>query len=404
MCRKGIIGMSTLILGIGLALLVGFNKVSYAWDVRIWDNDTTGWTTTFLDGDPIDTGTANPAYSPQLAIDSNGVVYGTYYQSDGSNDHIYLSRYDGTDVRIWDNDTTGWTTTFSDGDPIDTGTANPVYSPQLAIDSNGVVYVTYQQFYGSNDHIYLSRYDGTDVRIWDNDTTGWTTTFLDGDPIDTGTANLAEYPQLAIDSNGVVYVTYYQSDGSNFHIYLSRYDGTDVRIWDNDTTGWTTTFLDGDPIDTGMANPSYRPQLAIDSNGVVYVTYYQSDGSNFHIYLSRYDGTDVRIWENDTTGWTTTFSDGDPIDTGTANNAVSPQLAIDSNNNVVYVTYQQVYWSNFHIYLSSAYPTPCTAAAAEINPTSVNINTQDQAFSYYIEPTINAADSGVDKIEITVPG
>jgi acyl-coenzyme A thioesterase PaaI-like protein len=47
---------------------------------------------------------------------------------------------------------------------------------------------------------------------------------------------------------------------------------------------------------------------------------------------------------------------------------------------------------------------PCTAAVAEIDPTSVNINTQDQAFSYYIEPTINADDSGVDKIEITVPG
>ncbi len=45
-----------------------------------------------------------------------------------------------------------------------------------------------------------------------------------------------------------------------------------------------------------------------------------------------------------------------------------------------------------------------SAAVAEIEPTSVNINTQDQAFSYYIEPTINAGDSGVDKIEITVPG
>ena len=34
----------------------------------------------------------------------------------------------------------------------------------------------------------------------------------------------------------------------------------------------------------------------------------------------------------------------------------------------------------------------------------MNINTQDQVFSYYIEPTISAADSGVDKIEITFPG
>ena len=54
--------------------------------------------------------------------------------------------------------------------------------------------------------------------------------------------------------------------------------------------------------------------------------------------------------------------------------------------------------------VTAGYAGPCTAAAAEIDPTSVNINTQDQVFSYYIEPTINAGDSGVDKIEITVPG
>ena len=54
--------------------------------------------------------------------------------------------------------------------------------------------------------------------------------------------------------------------------------------------------------------------------------------------------------------------------------------------------------------VTAGYPGSCTSAAAEIDPTQVNINTQDQAFSYYIEPTISADDSGVDKIEITVPG
>ncbi len=46
---------------------------------------------------------------------------------------------------------------------------------------------------------------------------------------------------------------------------------------------------------------------------------------------------------------------------------------------------------------------PCTSALAEINPTTVTTNVQDQAFSYYIEPTIGTGDSGVNKIEITVP-
>ncbi len=340
-----------LILGTALLMLLTLPRISWADAAGIWDNDAHDWTTIFAAGDPIDTRTANDAYSPQIAVDSNGVVYVVYTQINGIESHIYLSRYDGTDVRIWDNDTSSWTTILADGDPIDTGTANHPMFPQIAVDSNGVVYVTYWQSDGAQAHIYLSRYDGTDVRIWDNNTSSWTTTFADGDPIDTGTANDATYPQLAIDSNGVVYVTYEQDDGAISHTYLSRYDGTNVRIWDNDTSSWTTTFADGDPIDKGTANDAMFSQIAVDSNGVVYVSYFQDDGTTYHIYLSRYDGTDVRIWDNDTSSWTTTFSNGDPVDTGGARSAMYPQLAIDSNG-VVYVTYTQINGTVYHLHLS----------------------------------------------------
>ncbi|MBE9580960.1 MAG: hypothetical protein IMF18_05010, partial [Proteobacteria bacterium] len=126
------------------------------------------------------------------------------------------------------------------------------------------------------------------VEIWDNDTTDWITTFANGDPIDTGTGNAALHPQLAIDRQDRVYVTYYQSFTGHNHIYLSRYDGTDVRIWDNDTTDWITTFANGDPIDTGTDNSAYNPQVVVDSNHIVYVTYYQSFTGKNHIYLSGY--------------------------------------------------------------------------------------------------------------------
>jgi hypothetical protein len=53
--------------------------------------------------------------------------------------------------------------------------------------------------------------------------------------------------------------------------------------------------------------------------------------------------------------------------------------------------------------VTAGYPGPCTSAVAEIDPIYVNINTEDQAFSYFILPTINADDSGVDKIEIRAP-
>src|SRR4030042_1631376 len=228
-----------------------------------------------------------------LAVDSQGRVYVTFVQSDGSEYHIYLCRYDGSDVKIWDNDASTWTDTFANGDPIDRGVAQDASSPQLCIDSQDSVYVTFFQSDGSNSHVYLSRYDGSDVKIWDNGASAWTDTFSDGDPIDRGVAQNAVSPQVAVDSQDRVYVTLIQSDGSNNHVYLSRFDGSDVKIWDNGASTWTDTFTNGDPVDVGVAQDASSPQVAVDSQDRVYVTLIQSDGSNNHVYLSRFDGSDV---------------------------------------------------------------------------------------------------------------
>jgi hypothetical protein len=369
-------------------------------DVRIWDTNSSSWTTTLANGDPIDTGMGKDAHLPQIAIDSNNIVYVVFQQ----NGHIYLSRYNGTDVRIWDTDTSSWTTTFANGDPIDTGGSENVYSPRIAIDPNNVLYITYG---ASLSGVYLSRYNGTDVRIWDTDTSSWTVNLVNGDPIDSGgishlaidsnsvvyityvkdnnfylsryisgfqvwdndtsswTSNFTNGDplgtgetlfgenQIAIDSNNIVYVTFIQSeDGINSNVYLSRYDGTRVRIWDNDTSSWTTTFANGDPIDTGTGTFSRAPAIAIDLNGIVYVTYSQFPMPGCHIYLSRYNGTDVRIWDNDTSSWTTTFANGDSISIGgTHQDEAPPYIVIDSND-VVYVVYDQNDGTNYRPYLS----------------------------------------------------
>jgi len=129
---------------------------------------------------------------------------------------------------------------------------------------------------------------GDELGIWDNGASTWTTTFADGDPIDNGTANNAFYPQIALDSAGRVYVAFYQYKNLNYHIYLSRYDGTDVKIWDNDTSSWTDSFTDGDAIDSGNGN-HYQTAIAMDSAGRVYVAFQRDPGgANKHIYLSRY--------------------------------------------------------------------------------------------------------------------
>jgi hypothetical protein len=467
--------------------------------VTIWDNDTHSWTSNLTDGDPIDTGiTGRSAKNPQLAVDSSDRVYVVFSQSDGSRDRIYLSRYNGTDVRIYNSGV--WSLDFSSGSPIDANTGGPARMPRLAIDSGAQVYVTFYQNNGDQDHIYLDRYNGIDVRIWHNGTPNWTTAFADGDPIDTTLPREADNPEIAIDSGNIVYVAYRQNDGTYFNIYLSRFsenggvqiwdagtqswsgtltdgdpvglsgasgdvlgfdmtvdpadqaylaytqqdagvfriflsrydtkvvqiwsgswrsdtfasaqpidtgatnadiprviadgngnifvcfaqliggidrifldrwNGTDMQIWDTATPGWTTTLSGGDPIDAATGHAATSPQMTVDSTDRVYIGFQQNDGTASRIYLSRYKDTAtpsspiVEIWDQNTQRWTSTFSDGDPIDAGTGNSALDPQLAVSAADQV-FVTYYQNNGSNSHIYLS-AYK-PSTAPPPPPNP------------------------------------
>ena len=77
--------------------------------------------------------------------------------------HLGVSQIAFGDARIWDQGNpplvpSGWTTDFTQGDPIDTGNVLNALNPQLAIDSGDFAYVTYTQSDGTDQRVYLSRY------------------------------------------------------------------------------------------------------------------------------------------------------------------------------------------------------------------------------------------------------
>jgi hypothetical protein len=388
--------------------------------VTIWDNDTRSWTANLTDGDPIDTGiSGRSTQNPQLAVDSNDRVYVVFSQSDGTRDRVYLSRYNGTDVRIYSSGL--WVLNFSSGSPIDANTGGPAQMPRLAIDSGDQVYVTFYQDNGDEDHIYLCRYNGVDVRIWDSAIRNWTANFANGDPIDTTLPREASDPTIAIDSGDNVYVAYRQNDGIYYNIYLSRFSAFDgVQIWDAGTQAWSGTLADGDPvglsgasgdvrgldmtvdstdqvylayiqqdagiyrvflsryntnvaqiwnggwksdtfasaqpIDTGATNADI-PRVIADGSGNIYVCFAQLADSINRIHLSRWNGTDMQIWDTGTLGWTTALSSGDPIDAATGYGAASPEMTVDTSGRV-YVTFQQSDGKASRVYLSRYDDTP----------------------------------------------
>lgn len=324
--------------------------------VQIWDNDAPGWTADLAEGDPIDRGGTEPAFDPQVAVDGLGRVYVAFTQwsAADSYNHSYLSRYDGTDVRIWDRDARRWTREMADGDPIDMvgPKAENSETPRLAIDPSDRVYIAYSQDRSGDAHIYLARYrDGDGVKTWDAHLPGWAEAPDYADPVDNGEPHRAGSHRLAADAAGRVYIVHSHIDDYEYsNIFLSRYDGAAVRIWDSDTGTWTTTMADGDPVNLGAWQRAYTPDICVTPAGTVYVAYYGWDGSAYRIYLDRCDGTDVRTWDGDTRLWTRDFAEGDPIDPGPGGSAYNPRLAADIAGRV-YISYFQSDGGRFHTYL-----------------------------------------------------
>jgi hypothetical protein len=220
------------------------------------------------------------AYAPQVAVDSSGVVTAVWFRSNGSNTLIQASRFSGG----------SWSS------PVNlSASGQNAFYPHLAVDSSGVVTAVWYRSNGSNDIIQASRFSGG----------SWSSS-----PVNlSASGQNAYFPQLAVDSSGVVTAVWYRSNGSNTVIQASRFSGG----------SWSSS-----PVNLSASGQSaFYPHLAVDSSGVVTAVWYRSNGSNTVIQASRFSGG----------SWSSS-----PVNlSAVGQNAHFPQLAVDSSGVVTAV-------------------------------------------------------------------
>ncbi len=311
---------------------------------NIWSNRFvlgTGWGTATL----IENNDVGDASNPQIAIDGNGNALAVWRQFDGTHFNIRANRFTAD---------TGW----GAAELIETDNAGDAVGPQIALDANSNALAVWRQS------------DGTRYNIWANRFTagaGWGTAEL----IETDNAGDAKGAHIAFDAKGNALAVWRQSDGKQFNIWINRYTtgknagnswGTatlimngdainaagpkiafdnqgnalvvwrqskDTRssIWANRLSannGWGAAVL----IESDDSGDAIGPQIAFDKNGNALVVWRQSDGKRFHISANRYTPSK---------GWGKAML----IESNNAGDAVSPQIAFDTNGNAIVV------WSQF---------------------------------------------------------
>ena len=168
------------------------------------------------------------SYNGQIVVDDNGNALATWYRWDGEISKIWINRYDA--------ETSSWGTA-SYFDP-ESGNA---YDPKLVMDSAGNAMLVWYAYASASDttrSVWARRYTVTDD--------SWGTAELIEESADTALS-----PEVAIDSLGNVFVTWFHSSSTGKTIWVNRFDA--------ETAAW-----EGGPA---AYYPSQYPPVSSDCNG-----------------------------------------------------------------------------------------------------------------------------------------
>jgi len=139
----------------------------------------------------------------------------------------------------------------------------------------------------------------------------------------------ADFPVVAMNSNGEAIITWNQFDGLANQIYKSEYFN---GIWTHPTSLSDNISPDG--------SHAYYPVVAMNSNGEAIITWNQSDGANDQIFKSEYrNGT-----------WTHPKNLSDYISPDVTG-AFLPQVAMNENGDAI-ITWRQYDGTTFQIFKS----------------------------------------------------
>ncbi|MCG7972819.1 MAG: HYR domain-containing protein [Candidatus Thiodiazotropha taylori] len=383
-------------------------------NIEVWDDGSGvngGWNDNLQTADSI----SNPglfnagAVDPAIAADSTGNVFIAFQQEDTSgsgNQHLYLARYNATSRRIevWDGNDQAWSTdrtvinAVADGIDAERDSTGQTLSgsPKMVVNNNNDVFIAYLQSDGTQNHLYLTRYDASAVEIqgWDqaavNNPTctgsnGFTTVTNDfedaGDEIDhiVAASRTMSFDMATGGPNGHVYFVYIQEDATpDFHLGFTRYnaDLEVVQRWNQNAKAWTclatdtdddADFIDAKAVSASTANVTGTPSIALNSQGDAYIAYDLDDATpDSHIYLSRYSESAglVECWDSATSTFSSAtlfFSDcdeqNDSLDNQlAARDADQATLAIDGDDNVYVAFLQEDTFNQDHIYVTRFLP------------------------------------------------
>jgi hypothetical protein len=240
------------------------------------------------------TWTSGDSSYPSIAVDSNNHIFVVWEDASPGNIEIYFKKST--------NGGTSWTTKRLSW--------NSGYSkyPCIAVDSSDNIFLVWHDSSQGNNEIFFKK--STDGG------SSWMTKRI------TWNSGISDQASVAAHSSGNIYVVWREHTPGNAEVYFQRST--------NGGTSWTTKRL------TWNAGMSLRPDIALDSNGYIHVTWYDTSQGDYEIFYKKSTDNGTS-WITKRLTWNPSFSQG-------------PKIATDSSNavHVVWQDYSPSNWNAFY--------------------------------------------------------
>lgn len=207
----------------------------------------------------VDTGAnSSDQILPIIDVDSLNNCYVVWQDNRNGCGDIYLHKISPAGANIWASEVKA----NSDG----AGACH--INPYLKIDSNNNIYVAWTDNRDGNQDIYAQKIDSDGNKLWGSDVK------INSD----GTITDQYYSSIIV-SGDFVYFTWTDERQDNRDIYAQKYNFDGVKQWNNDIR------VNTDNTDSDQ----YSSSLAVDSSGMVYVTWQDNREGNFNIYAAKFE-------------------------------------------------------------------------------------------------------------------
>jgi hypothetical protein len=228
-----------------------------------------GWRQPVGGASPINHAGDGDAFIKHRLAAIGGVPYVTWSEFDGANYEVRLSRLNAVG--------TAWEEVVGGTSPINHVSDQDAIEPSVAA-IGGAPYVAWSEYDGTNREVRVSRLNAAG--------TAWTELVGGASPINHASDRSASEPSLAA-IGGVPYVAWDESDGTNTEVRVSRLNAAG--------TAWEEVVGGVSPINHAGDRNAFAPSLTA-IGGVPHVAWYEDDGTNYEIRVSRLNAAGT-AWE-----------------------------------------------------------------------------------------------------------